>query len=116
MLSGRKDLIKKAPFCAYTGKFFSKNFKPSIEHVIPKSAQGPSTLFNYMAVEKFTNCERSNMPLDTWFQLHPDYAKNVQTYLDFFRKIDNGYVEGLLRTLRKACTTISFKRRLDIMA
>lgn len=116
MLEGRKDLIKNAPFCAYTGRPFSNRFRPSIEHVIPKSANGPNSLFNYMAVEKFTNCARSNMPLDQWFSLHPEYAKNVQNYLNFFRGIDNKYVEGLLKTLRKACSTVSFKKRLDIVA
>jgi CRISPR/Cas system Type II protein with McrA/HNH and RuvC-like nuclease domain len=119
---GYRSPVKKiARYCAYTGKKFTKNLKPTFEHIKPHSKGGQNSIDNCLATTAKSNHLRGNQRFDKWLQENPEVAKNIQAYLDKMRgtKIEGkDYVEAVKKTLnREARGLVSFKGKyLDITA
>ena len=109
---GYKSPVKQiAKYCAYTGKEFTKNLKPTFEHIKPHSKGGPTNLANCIATTAKSNNARGNMPFSKWLKIHPEVIKNIQKYLDGMRgTIIEGkdYVETVKKTLNHEAHGVAF--------
>jgi hypothetical protein len=87
---------------AYGGDIKKKS-DVSLEHIIPKSKGGKSTMSNYLLVNKFLNWKRGSEPLEKHLQLKP-LLEYIITMLDVKTENVDGveYLKGCLRTILKA--------------
>lgn len=98
-----RPLTEKVNIGFYTGKRLSKKRK-SIEHLLPKSKGGRSTLSNYAVADKKTNNLRGNMDLREWLRLNPQYLDNMKNYVKEYtglviRGLNHG--EEVWKTVKK---------------
>lgn len=98
-----KPLTEKVSTDFYTGKGLSKKRK-SIEHLLPKSKGGVSTLSNYAVTDKAINNARGNMDMNKWLRIHPDYLQNMKNYVKkYLSLVINGLNHGeeVYKTVKK---------------
>lgn len=119
---GYKSPVKKiAQYCAYTGKKFGGNLKPTFEHILPHSKGGRNSIANCLATTAASNHARGNMRFDKWLKKNPSVIKFIQDYLNKMRGIKiNGkdYVETVKKTLnREARGLVAFTgKKLNLKA
>lgn len=77
---GCKPLIDTVDTDFYTGKLVKVKNR-SVEHILPKSKGGKNNIINYAMSDKTVNSERSNMSMQSWLNIHPDYLENMKKYV-----------------------------------
>ncbi len=121
----RTIAVKMSLPCIYTGKKFGKDLKPTIEHLLPKSAKTDATNYglrhinvigNWTLAESKINGARNSMPLSEWYEKHPECLEKSKEALAEYEKVDlpevgvNGYewVRRIKRTLNKQLGYLAF--------
>ena len=100
-----KTLYKQGQLTSVTKDIYGQKLTPNnvtIEHIIPKSKKGASSLKNYALATAKANQQRSSDPL-----LKHTTIENIKAYLEQFKGIKkpqfNGdeYIKGVTNTLRR---------------
>lgn len=100
-----KTLYKQGQLPSVVRDIYGQKLTPNnvtLEHIIPKSKKGASSLKNYALATAKANQERSSDPL-----LKHTTIENIKAYLEQFKGINkpqfNGdeYIKGVTNTLRR---------------
>lgn len=85
-----------------TGKPLIKGYV-SLDHTIPKSKGGKSTLFNYSLMNPITNNKRGSKPIEQFIDLE-SLIEYIRIMLEVKTENINGieYLKGWLKTLQRA--------------
>ena len=84
----------------YGDRLNSKNV--SLEHLLPRSKGGKTSLDNLVLVSKEKNQKRGNQPISKYINFEA-----MQTYIDQFKNVKvkdfngNEYIKGLLQTITR---------------
>ena len=83
-----------------------KRGESSVDHTIPKSKGGPSTLFNYSIMNPAANNKRGNKPIKNYIDLESliEYIKimlDVKTFDFDGVEYIKGWLKNLLRALKE---------------
>ena len=85
-----------------TGKPINKK-NVSLDHTIPKSKGGKSNIFNYSIMDRISNMQRSNKPIEKSIDLQ-SLIEYIIVMMDVKTEDFDGikYLKGWLRTLNRA--------------
>lgn len=80
-----------------------KRGETSVDHTIPKSKGGKSTLFNYSLMNSITNNKRGSKPIEQFIDLE-SLIEYIRIMLEVKTENINGidYLKGWLKTLQRA--------------